>query len=156
MGDTAKLTDELRAIYRHWTPDEFIADIAAKDAHIASLEAENARLVKERDEARSFASLGCYAADDGAHSIVAQGSYKFCHKCGQTIKNPSLQERARSAEAEVEKLTKALQFYADPDQYTSQLHKSGYAYTAAPILSDNGKVAARALDRSPSVESGNG
>lgn len=73
--------------------------IEADAARIAELEAALSAATAERDEARKLASLGCDANGGGEHSIIQQGSYKFCHRCGSTIKSPALHERARNAEA---------------------------------------------------------
>lgn len=58
-------------------------------------------------EARQTAGLGCDAANGGAHSIIKEGRYQFCAACGETVRSPALQERARAAEAEITRLEKA-------------------------------------------------
>lgn len=80
------------AFAEHGGYDEFARAISEAKAEIE-------RLREAIAEARAMASLGCDAADGGAHTIIVQGSYKFCSKCGYTIRNPKLSERARSAEA---------------------------------------------------------
>lgn len=73
--------------------------MAETDTAVALLLAALSAATAERDEARKLASLGCDANGGGEHSIIQQGSYKFCHRCGSTIKSPALHERARNAEA---------------------------------------------------------
>jgi len=75
---------------------------------IARLQEEVETLTTERDAARKAAFLGCEANDGGPHSIIKQGSYRFCGNCGYTIKTPTLHERARTAEAERDRLREAL------------------------------------------------
>ena len=69
-------------------------------SELATLRESLAKAEGERDEARSLAGLGCDAANGGAHTIMTHpGGYTFCGGCGYTIKNPTLTERARKAEA---------------------------------------------------------
>jgi hypothetical protein len=77
-------------ISEHDTVQALAADLVAARARVAELE--------------GIAGLGCDAAGGGAHSVVAQGKYQFCHRCGETIKKPTMQERARKAEARVAEL----------------------------------------------------
>lgn len=69
-----------------------------------ALQARVKELEAERDEARKAANLGCDARNGDAHSIMVEGSYKFCTGCGETIRTPTLQERARAAEARADAL----------------------------------------------------
>lgn len=78
--------------------------VEERDNEINALRTLISDLEKSRDEAREAASLGCDANRGGAHSIITQGSYKFCGGCGHTIKTPTLTERARKAEARVVEL----------------------------------------------------
>lgn len=59
----------------------------------------------ERDDARKLAGLGCDANHGGSHTLIKQGAYTFCAQCGETITTPDLRERARTAEAQVQRLT---------------------------------------------------
>lgn len=70
--------------------------------------AQLAALKEERDEARKAANLGCDAKNGGAHSIMVERSYKFCAGCGETIRTPTLQERARAAEARATRIQQEL------------------------------------------------
>ncbi|MBX9911222.1 MAG: hypothetical protein K2Z25_21270 [Beijerinckiaceae bacterium] len=77
-----------------------VGEVEAMRAELASLRESLAKAEGERDEARSLAGLGCDAANGGAHTIMTHpGGYTFCGGCGYTIKNPTLTERARKAEA---------------------------------------------------------
>lgn len=76
------------------------ATLRALLARAEAAEAERDALRAERDEARLLAGLGCDANGGGEHSVITQGTYRFCHKCGHTITQPDLRERCRKAEAE--------------------------------------------------------
>lgn len=95
-GAMRKIESNARFIAR-CSPSGISGLLALIESQRATIE----RVERERDEARSYASLGCDAADGGAHSLIRQGAYQFCGACGETIKNPSLAERARAAEARV-------------------------------------------------------
>lgn len=113
MSDISRLEVRLRAASDVLASYGF-PKLAEAVVEAASLRSKVEELERERDEARKLASLGCDAADGGAHHIMAQGTYRFCAKCGSTIKAPTLHERARAAEAralaaeaKVERLTEA-------------------------------------------------
>lgn len=73
--------------------------LCAMEARAEEAERQVEALRRERDEARAASGLGCDANGGGAHSLMEQGAYTFCSRCGLTIKTPSLHERARLAEA---------------------------------------------------------
>ena len=58
-------------------------------------------LLERLREAERMSDLGCDAADGGPHTVMVQGRYNFCGKCGIIVKRPTLSERARAAEARV-------------------------------------------------------
>jgi hypothetical protein len=72
------------------TPDQ----AKEREEHLLKI----ASLQAERDEALRHARLDCDATG-GAHEIMKDGSYSFCVKCGETVKYPTVVERARNAEA---------------------------------------------------------
>lgn len=59
--------------------NERIERILAALAHLSRIQEENERL-------RVFAGLGCDANDGGAHNPEAQGRYRFCLACGETLR----------------------------------------------------------------------
>lgn len=100
--ETEGLHDEARS--RAERLADFIA--ACSPDTILALINRVEELERERDEAQAFAGLGCTASHGGAHSVIKQGTYTFCGNCGETIRFPSLRERARQAEARVVELEK--------------------------------------------------
>jgi hypothetical protein len=68
---------------------------------IEALSRALAEAEKQRDEAVREARLDCDVTG-AAHAVAkGPGGYTFCTKCGETIKYPTITERARAAEAKL-------------------------------------------------------
>lgn len=76
---------------------DHVVDATNMIARIAELEA---RILELED----MAAAGCDANGGGEHSIITQGKYHFCGNCGETVTQPTMQERARKAEARAKDL----------------------------------------------------
>jgi hypothetical protein len=103
-------------------PDEAAARIAALEAEVARL-TNNANAIERENK---WLRGNCDASPDGVHTVIHEGRYRFCGKCGETITPDKLRMAERFKqfdllEAEVARLREALKECADDlESYVNQ------------------------------------
>ena len=58
-------------------------------------------LINERDEWQRIAGGGCDAANGGHHTVIREGKYSFCAKCGESLKGIRFCHEPRNTLAEI-------------------------------------------------------